>query len=161
MADSEQETPDLPSLPTAMGGSELHPPNYGAANPSIEAADDSSDDGSKTVVPEDDQKTIVHDTPSDVNPTELSGTTAVDSDIADLAELTNAMSEFAGKDDDDEFEDALSTMSYDHANTIVNCKTYSGEADIDEMLWPNAMDMVLDFFQFEGEKMAERGRRAK
>ena len=148
--ESGERTPDLPSLPTAMVGSELHLPDYGAATPTNETSEDDDDSDS-------DDRTVVPDVPIQVNPTDLSGTTAVDSDLADLAEVSNAMSELAAKDEIDDFEDALSTMSYDHANTIVNCKTYSGETDIDEMLWPNAMDKVLDFFKFEGEKTQRRG----
>ena len=141
--------PDLPSMPTAMEGSELNLPDSAAANPTSETAGD--DEG--------DDKTVVPDMPEDISPTNLSGTTAVDDDLAELASLSNAMSELAAKDDD-EFDDAHSTMSYD-ANTIVNCKTYSGESDIDEMLWPNAVDEVLDFFKAEGDKAERRGRLAR
>ena len=37
--------------------------------------------------------------------------------------------------------------SYDYDNNIVNCHTYSGGTDIDEMIWPNVMDEVLQFFK--------------
>jgi hypothetical protein len=39
------------------------------------------------------------------------------------------------------------SLSYDHTKEIVNCDTYSGETDVDEMIWPNVMDEVLHFFK--------------
>ena len=48
--------------------------------------------------------------------------------------------------------------SYNHLEETVNCATYSGETDIDEMLWPNAMDRALGHFKDVAANTARPGR---
>ena len=46
-------------------------------------------------------------------------------------------------------EDADDSMifTYDHTKEIVSCASYSGETDVDELIWPTIMEQVLSFFK--------------
>ena len=63
-------------------------------------------------------------------------------------EAGTALTSYAG------IEMASKRLSYDHCREIVSCATYSGATDIDEMIWPNAMDLALGHFNFVAEKTA-------
>jgi hypothetical protein len=56
--------------------------------------------------------------------------------------------------DEGETDDEGMRSSYDHHREIVSCATYSGETDIDEMIWPNVMDLALGHFKFVADKTA-------
>ena len=48
---------------------------------------------------------------------------------------------------DGEDADDSMTFTYDHTKEIVSCASYSGETDVDELIWPNIMEQVLSFFK--------------
>ena len=56
--------------------------------------------------------------------------------------------------DEEETGDEGRRLSYDHRREIVSCATYSGATDVDEMIWPNVMDLALGHFKFVAEKTA-------
>lgn len=43
----------------------------------------------------------------------------------------------------------------DGTKEAITCATYSGATDIDEMIWPNVMGEVLNFFKSEADKAAD------
>lgn len=49
--------------------------------------------------------------------------------------------------------------SYDYYSNTVSCHTYSAGVDIDEMIWPEVMDLALDFFTDKFEKEMEMEKR--
>lgn len=59
----------------------------------------------------------------------------------------NVLEEEIEEEDDERMAD-----SYDHINSVVSCHTYSGETDIDELVWVNVRDEVLDFFKWIADK---------
>ena len=51
--------------------------------------------------------------------------------------------------------------SYDYSKEVVSCPTFSGGVDINELIWPNVMDEVLDWFKTVAERMERRGKAPK
>lgn len=156
------KTPELPSLPLATKGSVIRLPDYDAATPSNQVAKPNLD---KPIVGEEPVEfscTSIPEIPELENALESLDLAAANFKAEDPV-LTREPSPEVEFPDDDEAEDSDATLtdSYDHMKEYVSCPTFSGEADIDEMLWPNAMDEALDHFKYMAERTAQRGSLAK